>query len=76
MVMVWILMGIGLSALRGGFGRRSACWLGEQGHRWKRSNGHPASQYERFLSYPRGLSRVSNELGVGQMKIRMLMLHR
>ena len=32
MVMVWILMGLALFILKGGFGGR---WIGEQGHRWK-----------------------------------------
>jgi hypothetical protein len=47
MAILWILMGIGLSVLKGGFGRCSACWIGD-GHGWKWSNSHHASHRERF----------------------------
>ncbi|KIJ92744.1 hypothetical protein K443DRAFT_422491 [Laccaria amethystina LaAM-08-1] len=46
--MVWILMGIGLSVLKGGFGRCSACWILGEGHGWKWLNSHHASHQERF----------------------------
>jgi hypothetical protein len=50
MAMLRILMGIGLSVLKGVFGRCSACWIPGEGYGSKWSNDHPASHHERFLS--------------------------